>query len=373
MKIIKLFTICLFFILSYIIPKNKNLYIFWSVDWKSYSSNSKALYLYIQRYKTDITSIYISNYKWFIKTNSLKSYILLLRAKYIFIETDLSQISKYVLAYQPWKIQVINLWHWEPIKKIWFDANNISHKRSENKVFFLLYKNFFKNKVILWITCSKISQKNLNSSQLTNQFKITWLSRNDIFFDKNLIIKNIKKDLCLKNKKIILYAPTYRDNWKNYTPIKNIKILNTYLEKNNYILLIKVHHWDKKINIMENNNIINISNSLYDIQELLYYTDILISDYSSLYIDFLLTNKPIIFYIYDKKEYFKNRNLYFKYEDVSIKETTANNEKELVDIIKNINSIKKDKFYTSKYNKIKNLFHKYQDWWYCENILKNIK
>jgi CDP-glycerol glycerophosphotransferase (TagB/SpsB family) len=373
MKIIKLFTICLFYILSYIIPKKENLYIFWSIDWKSFSSNSKTLYLYIKKYKKYISPIYISEYEWFISPNSIKSFILLLRAKYIFVETDLSQISKYILAYQPWKIKVINLWHWEPIKKIWFDANILSSQKKKNIILFLLYKNFFNNKVILWSTCSYKSQENLNNSQLTNKFKTTWLSRNDIFFDKNLITKDIKKDLNLENKKIILYTPTYRDNWKNYTPIKNIKILNNFLGKNNYILLIKAHHWDEKINIIESSNIINISNNKYDIQELLYYTDILISDYSSLYIDFLLTNKLILFYPYDKKEYLKNRNLYFKYEDVTIKETTANNEKELFNIIKNIDSIKDKKVYKDKYNKIKNLFHKYQNWWYCENILKKLK
>jgi len=107
------------------------------------------------------------------------------------------------------------------------------------------------------------------------------------------------------------------------------------------VLLIKSHPSDNNIIIKECSNIINISNIEYDVQEILYYTDILISDYSSIYIDFLLTNKPIIFYPYDKDDYLKNRNMYFKYEDVSINETTCYSQKELEKIITDIDSIVK--------------------------------
>jgi len=91
------------------------------------------------------------------------------------------------------------------------------------------------------------------------------------------------------------------------------------------------------------------------------YSDILITDYSSIYIDFLLTNKPIIFYSFDKNKYLKSRNTYFKYEDVTIKETTAKNQNELEYIIKNIHFIKIEDNYINKYIKLKNLFHKYQN------------
>lgn len=372
-KIIKLILIIIFFFLSYLIPKKKNLYIFWSIDWKSFSWNSKVLYTFIKKYKKDIDPIYISDYEWFTSPKSFKSFLLILRAKYIFIETDLSQISEYVLAYQAWRLKVINLWHWEPIKKIWFEIIKKSVIKKYYKILLLLYKNFFLNATIIWTTWSEINKINLNIWHLTNKFIVTWLARNEIFFNKELILNNIKDKINIWTKKIILYAPTYRDNWEIYTPIKDINKLNNILEKNNYILLIKAHHWDKKINILESKYIINVSNKNYDIQELLYYTDILISDYSSLYIDFLLTDRPIIFYPFDLSEYLNNRNMYFDYGDVIIKDTTAYNEKELLDIIYNIKNISKFDEYIKKYKEIKNLFHKYQKWWYCENILNEIK
>jgi len=87
-------------------------------------------------------------------------------------------------------------------------------------------------------------------------------------------------------------------------------------------------------------NIKNIKNNNIETQELLLIADILITDYSSIYIDFLLTNKPIVFYAYDIKNYLsKDRELYFNYNNVIIKETLTKNEYDFFDTIKNIDKL----------------------------------
>lgn len=371
MKFLKIICYIFFWIFTYIIPKKKNLYLFVNTNWKTFSWNARIIYKYILNNEKKIIPIYI--WDEFIKANSLKSYYYSIIAKYIFIENDLSQISSCILAYQPWKIKIINLWHWEPIKKIWFDANLKSERKIKNKIFISLYKNFFNNKVILWTTWSVTSQINLNNSQFTDKYKITGLARNDIFFNEAFLEKNIKKDLSLEKYKIILYTPTYRDNWKKYEPLIINNEIIKILDESNYILLIKAHQSDDSIIINESKNIINISKLDYDIQDILYFTDILITDYSSIYIDFLLTNKPIIFYPFDKEIYLENRNMYFNYDDVTINETTAYNQNELENKIAGIKILISDKNYKTKYSKIKNIFHQYKKWGYCENILKEIK
>ena len=68
----------------------------------------------------------------------------------------------------------------------------------------------------------------------------------------------------------------------------------------------------------ENNNIIDITAENCESQELLDAADVLITDYSSCYIDFLLLNRPIIFYNYDMEAYQSNdRKLYFEYNEVT--------------------------------------------------------
>jgi CDP-glycerol glycerophosphotransferase (TagB/SpsB family) len=109
-------------------------------------------------------------------------------------------------------------------------------------------------------------------------------------------------------------------------------------------------------------NIKDITDYKFDVQELLKYTNYLIVDYSSISIDFYLTDRPVIYYPYDEKQYYlKDRDMYFKYKDISIKETTTNNEFQLLKIIENIEIISKNENYIKKYNEFKNFWHFYKD------------
>lgn len=373
---IRYFIWILSFFLSYIIPKKNNLYIFWGINWKTFSWNSKAMFLYYLKndkskeiyYMTrnrNLLNLKIPN---IIYINSFKWYLIFLRAKIIFTDSDLYDVNPW-LSFQFWKFNIINLRHWEPIKKIWFDV--FSNKISLSKK---LYTSYMK-KVIFTTTSSDSTLKTINTAFL-NTWKITWLARNDIFFLKNLEIYNVKDELNIcDNKKIILYTPTWRDNWGMKKPFTyNFLIqLNNFLEEENYILLLKTHHLWNKIFWEYFNNIIDISDSKIDIQEILKLTDILISDYSSIIIDFLLTDKPIIFYAYDIEEYISNRELYYDFENIVIKKGLAKNQESLFHLLKVL--IKKDYpiNYKKEYTKLKNKFHKYQKWWYIEKIINELE
>jgi CDP-glycerol glycerophosphotransferase len=88
----------------------------------------------------------------------------------------------------------------------------------------------------------------------------------------------------------------------------------------------------------------------------------LITDYSSIFIDFLLTDKPIIFYSYDIEHYLKkDREMYFDYQDIILKETLSVNEYDFFDTLVNIENITNSKTYKVTYKKVKNFFHKYQN------------
>lgn len=156
--------------------------------------------------------------------------------------------------------------------------------------------------------------------------------RTDIFFDSEKInaekisfYKNYPK---LINKKLILYAPTFRDkeqenlNKKGEIEIKKelFEILN-YLD-DNYIILLRLHPHIaenfsfKNLNLNEKikDRIYNFSN-YSKINTLLFVSDILITDYSSIIFEYSLLNKKIIFYPYDLKEFESNsRGFYFDYK-----------------------------------------------------------
>lgn len=139
------------------------------------------------------------------------------------------------------------------------------------------------------------------------------LPRLDNFLDKNHIDR-IKEKIYNKypnllNKKIILFAPTFRGSGqrKAYYPYNRINLNEIFslCQKENYIFVVKMHPFIKeKINIPKEyqNYIIDLSN-YNDINELFYITDILITDYSSNIYDFSLLNKPILFYTFDLDVY----------------------------------------------------------------------
>ncbi len=139
------------------------------------------------------------------------------------------------------------------------------------------------------------------------------LPRLDNYLDEhkiNTVVNNIYSSYpILKDKKVILFAPTFRGKGQKqaYYPFEKIDLEGIFrlCEQKNYIFLIKMHPFVKeKVQIPEkySSRIIDFS-SYKDINDLLYLTDILITDYSSNIYDFSLLNKPILFYAFDLEKY----------------------------------------------------------------------
>ncbi|WP_262676883.1 CDP-glycerol glycerophosphotransferase family protein [Paenibacillus sp. J5C2022] len=121
----------------------------------------------------------------------------------------------------------------------------------------------------------------------------------------------------LKNKKKILYAPTFRDDEINTPPSieMNFEKLIESLDES-YIILLRLHPHIRKHSYKH-----NYSNRLYDVSEyynlngLLLASDILVTDYSSIIFDYMYLERPMIFYAYDLKSFKDNsRGFYFDYE-----------------------------------------------------------
>lgn len=162
--------------------------------------------------------------------------------------------------------------------------------------------------------------------------------RNDLFFNANSdVIKRIKDNLKIPlSRKVILYAPTFRQNDKYNHYNLNYEKLLQMLEKNTdseWIILVRLHPHllAYSNNLVDNSTVKNVT-SYDDIQELLLISDILITDYSSLMFDFALTKRPCFLYTPDLEEYVMNeRNLYFDIQSLPF--PIAINEDELIRVL----------------------------------------
>lgn len=161
--------------------------------------------------------------------------------------------------------------------------------------------------------------------------------RNDVLFNYsgelvNRVKENIGIPLC---KKVILYAPTYRDG-DSY--LKDFPGLFKRLEEavgNDTVILVRDHHLANGFLDENQNNgfCINVTN-YPSISELLVVSDVLITDYSSVMFDFACLNRPIVLYQYDYDDYLRDRGMYF---DVSkkLENLVVNTESELINLLKN--------------------------------------
>ena len=160
---------------------------------------------------------------------------------------------------------------------------------------------------------------------LDEQIIPTGMPRMDEYLDNNHkfnIINNlIQQYPVLKDKKVILFAPTYRgENRRNaYYPYEKIDFdkLYDYCVSDNAVVLFKMHPWvSSELPVEEKyKDRFFDFNNYSDINELFYITDILITDYSSSMYEYALMNKPMLAYAFDKTQYSLTRGFHRSYDD----------------------------------------------------------
>jgi len=216
----------------------------------------------------------------------------------------------------------IQLWHGTPLKKLAMDLDilNTSEKMELSE-----YKRLFKKNTETWdylISQSDYTTEKFRSCfDFQNEILATGFPRNDVLFKKNdeNSINSIKDTYNLpRDKKIILYAPTWRDDefYENGIYKFSSQIDFDLLKKelaDTHILLVKFHYLVKdSVNWSNYEGFIYKCNQLHNIQELYLISDYLVTDYSSVMFDYVLLKRPMISYAYDYKKYRDNlRGFYF--------------------------------------------------------------
>lgn len=150
----------------------------------------------------------------------------------------------------------------------------------------------------------------------------TGIPRTDVFFDKTyqetVRAKLHEEFPFLRGKKVITFAPTFRGNGQQsaHYPMEVLNLEKLYTElKDEYVFLFKIHPFVKN----EFSIPYQYSDFFYDfssyreINDLLFITDVLITDYSSVCFEYALLNKPMIFFAYDVEEYVRTRDFYYDY------------------------------------------------------------
>ncbi len=250
----------------------------------------------------------------------------------------------------------INTWHGTPLKHMGFDIeNNIVGAQNTMKNFlssdFIITPNSYTT--VIFKKAFKL--KNINDDAIVE----VGYPRIDATFNtkKEEMLQYLKSvhNNNIDDSPILLYSPTWRGENVN-APDDNIeeliKTVNSLNKNTDYQVLLKVHPfiYEKAKSYSELNPYLIDDN--VDTNELLSIVDLLVTDYSSIFFDFLVTKKPIIFYIPDYEFYQQNRGLYLDIN--SLPGPSIYDVKDLINTINNNNDLNKN--YSNQYN---SYFNKY--------------
>jgi len=252
---------------------------------------------------------------------------------------------------------VINLWHGVIFKNIELLMKNLSSSKKQLiKQNAKIYNAITASSDMDQIKMAQAFNLNINHVHVTGLPRYEILKNSYQYEDKALeeeatFIQKIKS-----NKKLVLYAPTFRETTYNPLDDLNFQEIDNIANKNNFIFAIRVHPYTKvSTQLTQFKNITFINNDqCKETNILLKYTDLLIVDYSSIWIDFLLLKKPIIMYTPDLENYTsKERGFAYDFRET----IDFNIHKNFDNVLKEIpNSLKQNSI---NYSRTHSIFHNY--------------
>ncbi|MBQ6305968.1 MAG: CDP-glycerol glycerophosphotransferase family protein [Bacteroidales bacterium] len=326
---------------SFLVPRSKKKWAFGSFR-GAFNDNAKYLFIHVTEQMPDIDCAWLSVNRTTVRTikeKGLKAYHVLspagiwfaLRAKCWFFNAYSSDIMFCLSG----GAKLVNLWHGLPLKRIEFDiesgilADRFVKKTLKERYF---HPEVFKRPDYV------VSSTELFSEVFARSFRIPLerclnmgLARNEIltwpeekrrtFIDRYEPTETLDLIGQMGNfDRVFVYMPTWRDSQNDFvTAGFDFKSMEEVLSENNALLLIKPHA-NTFIDPVILNGLAHIKllPSTLDIYPVLPYTDVLITDYSSVMYDYILMEKKdVILYLFDKEEYVNERPFIWSFEDMT--------------------------------------------------------
>lgn len=344
-------------------------------DGRNYTCSPKAIY------EKMLTMKKFKDFKFIWAFNDPSKHDVMKDKRLVIVKTNTKDYYKYISSSKYWIVNSImdecitkkkgqiyvQCWHGTPLKRLRYDIevngavlNTIEEIRKRNDRDARKFDYF-------------ISPSKYCTEKFTSAFNLIALGKKDIIIEEGYprndsLFNRGKKDIdkikdklgIPKDKKVICYLPTFRDNQHTsgvgYT--YNLAIDFDSLKKRfgkDYVILFKPHYFiANKIDLSKYKNFVyNVAN--YDeINDIYLASDLLITDYSSVFFDYANLNRPVMFYMYDFDDYKNNlRDFYISLDELPgpIAKTQKELEDYIVNIDKSISKYKKtyDKF-NDKYN-----------------------
>ncbi|WP_404398847.1 CDP-glycerol glycerophosphotransferase family protein [Mammaliicoccus sciuri] len=271
---------------------------------------------------------------------------------------------------------LLSTWHGTPLKKLVFDMDNVT---SANKN----YKKDFYEQSRNWdylIAANKYSEDIFNSAFMYPREDILTYGypRNEILTNHTEEHKNsLKKKLGIPvHKKVILYAPTWRDD-QFHGPGQYKFLMQLDLQRlreelgDEYVVALRMNYFiSDNLDLSEFKNFAFDFPRYNDINDLYISSDILITAYSSVFFDFANLRKPILFYTYDLEKYKDVLRGFYIDMNKDLPGPLLFDSEQVIDSIKNIETVEND--YQDKYDEFYNKYCSLDDGKATERVVKEV-
>ncbi|WP_282125935.1 CDP-glycerol glycerophosphotransferase family protein [Marinifilum flexuosum] len=372
----------LYFIVEKLFRKNKKIALFFLTE-QFYYDNSKFLFEYLRKQEAFKCLLFTANKKLYaelkqkfpnevVYANSFTALKVFLRTKNVIISYGTSAAVFFPYYLHEKRKKIIYLGHGTPVKQIGY----------QTPVWNKFGKSYQLQSYSYLTACSDIECLMLASGFRVNlnQVWLTGMPRYDYLLSENNQDGELIQQHPYLDKKVILYAPTWRDGkLTEFFPFEDYKaeLLERFLEEHDTYLLIRGHKESvKRKSILKDESLFKLKrvkkaeqDHFPDVTELLPFVDILITDYSSILVDYLLLDRPICFIPYDIEEYSKYQGLILDYE----RNTPGKKFASMQDLIEGLNDYIANPNIDQEWRQaVRETYHYYTDENHCHRIYKKI-
>lgn len=325
---------CGLFLISLVFPRSDTVWVFGAKGGEAFVDNSKYLYLYTVAEREHIRAVWLSRNEEVITelqergyeayhTDSLQGMWLNLRADNVFISHGMPDVNRWCSG----GATTVVLWHGIALKRIGYglQLGGPVERAMRNLKRTIRYNVV--DRYNWFLVPSDAMAKPFSSAFRLDPERILPIGypRNDFLVGSLPGFELSSEEVIYENCKelreagtVLLYAPTkHPETNQSVDDQLRLSKLDQWLTERGAYLLLKPHPAEPlALDEEEFSRIIQVPEGI-DIYPLLQYTDMLITDYSSIYFDYLLLDNPIVFYPFDLDEYRSTRGFYLNYEDVT--------------------------------------------------------
>ncbi|WP_136607130.1 CDP-glycerol glycerophosphotransferase family protein [Paenibacillus dokdonensis] len=290
----------------------------------------------------------------------------------------------------------IDLWHGFPLKGM------AKMDKKETTPDDHIHQHWSKVDMIMSYSALYNTAMNACNGANISQYRITGLPRNDALLAKGARsrLNKLYPQLNSETDTVIFFMPTFRksimtpDKKEGNKIFKNIfglpsfdkESFSAFLEKHHISLVLKLHpfeesYFSNELDEMKSERIVVLNDSMLgehklDLYDVLGAADMLITDYSSVYIDYLLLNRPVLFLPVDLEEYKENRGLLFEPYEFWTPGPKAYSQEQLQQAVSRM--LTDSDWYEQERTTIKSICHQNQDnkaseriWNLIDNYIEN--